>query len=90
MEEGYSQEDFFTVHTNQVAEWSRKGGEWTKYLRPETLYRVSKFEGYLNNTPTQNVKSGMAETRADAQGKVPPKNNPLISKRVKDLKEKYE
>lgn len=45
--EGFRLEDFQKVHTNQAAKW--KGDpERDQYLRPATLYRASKFEGYLN------------------------------------------
>ncbi len=88
MNEDYTKEDFFTIHTNQVAEW--KGTKWVKYLRPETLYCRKKFEGYLNNISTRNIKTGMAETGADLEGRVPSKDNKLISPKMKKIKEQYE
>ncbi|MBQ3871013.1 MAG: conserved phage C-terminal domain-containing protein [Clostridia bacterium] len=44
--EGRTVEDFKRVIRVKVAEW--KGTEHEKYLRPETLFRPSHFESYLN------------------------------------------
>lgn len=46
LKEGYTVEDFKTVHRKKAAEWL--GTEQQQYLRPETLYRPSHFESYLN------------------------------------------
>ena len=89
LKEKFILEDFFKVHTNMVALWKHDKTMF-RYIRPETLYGKKKFEGYINSTPTQSIKTGMAETRADAAGKVPSKDNPLISDRIRKLKEKYE
>ncbi|RJR23625.1 hypothetical protein C4578_04085 [Candidatus Microgenomates bacterium] len=45
-EEDYTFEDFKTVIDNKIAEWSNT--EFSKYLRPATLFKKEKFEGYLN------------------------------------------
>ena len=44
---GYSVDDVKLVIEYQAKEWM--GTDMQKYLRPETLFRESKFEGYLNN-----------------------------------------
>lgn len=44
--EGYTLEDFKQVIDIKTAEW-KDSPEFSKYLRPETLFR-SKFDGYLN------------------------------------------
>ena len=49
MEEGFTKEDFFKVIDNKVRSW--KNTEWEKFLRPETLFCASKFQGYLNEKP---------------------------------------
>uniref|UniRef100_A0A6M3LG03 Putative replication protein n=1 Tax=viral metagenome TaxID=1070528 RepID=A0A6M3LG03_9ZZZZ len=61
--EGFTLEDFKTVHTKKCKEWL--GGEYAKFLRPETLYGT-KFEGYLNQTilPSTTEKS---KTRYDLE-----------------------
>ena len=46
LKDGYTEDDFKTVIDKKFAEW--KGTEWEKYLRPQTLFRPSNFEGYLN------------------------------------------
>ena len=46
--------NFFTVIDNKVSSW--KGTEWEKYLRPETLFCASKFQGYLNEKSTISTK----------------------------------
>jgi len=36
-----------------------KEGEWRMYLRPETLFRKSKFEAYYAEIPTEEEKDEM-------------------------------
>lgn len=48
LNEGYKKEDFVTVIDNKCTEWL--GGEFARFLRPETLFGP-KFEGYLNQPP---------------------------------------
>ena len=47
--EGYTLEDFKHVIDIKTAEW-KDSPEFSKYLRPETLFG-SKFDGYLNQKP---------------------------------------
>ena len=47
--EGYTLEDFKQVIDIKTAEW-KDNPEFSKYLRPETLFG-SKFDGYLNQKP---------------------------------------
>ena len=54
LSEGHTVADFFKVHETKWAEW--KGTEMEKYFRPETLYRPSKFEGYLNQAKNKAKK----------------------------------
>jgi len=44
----------------QSQQWM--GTEMQKYLRPETLFRKSKFEGYLNDA-IQNVDKNKKEEK---------------------------
>ena len=44
--EGYTADDFKKVIDTKTAEW--KDTDMEQYLRPETLFSASKFEGYLN------------------------------------------
>jgi phage replication O-like protein O len=46
--QGFTEEDFQRVHDNMTAKW-KNNPKMNQYLRPATLYRESKFEGYLNN-----------------------------------------
>lgn len=48
--DGYTVDDFKRVIDNKVATWGNDP-RMTNYLRPETLFRASKFEGYLNERP---------------------------------------
>lgn len=59
MEEGFTKEDFFKVIDTKVNTW--KGTEWEKYLRPETLFCASKFQGYLNEKPAEKRHAGSKE-----------------------------
>lgn len=52
--EKFTVDDCKLVIDYKVEEW--KGTEMQKYLRPETLFRPSKFEGYLNAAQTKAPK----------------------------------
>ncbi len=56
LKDGYTEDDFKTVIDKKFAEW--KGTEWEKYLRPQTLFRPSNFEGYLNQKVVKSRKQG--------------------------------
>lgn len=47
LNEGYTVADFCTVIDKKHAEWHNNADQ-CKYLRPETLFRPSHFESYLN------------------------------------------
>lgn len=52
LKDGYSVDDFKKVIDTKVAEW--QGTDWEKYLTPDTLFRPSNFEKYLNQrAPTK-------------------------------------
>lgn len=51
LESGYTEDDFYTVIDKKCAEWI--GTEWEKYLRPDTLFRPSNFESYVNQKITK-------------------------------------
>lgn len=46
LQDGYTMEDCQKVIDKKAAEW--RGTEFERYLRPQTLFRPSKFENYLN------------------------------------------
>ena len=56
-EEGRRLADFQYVHSVKCAEWL--GTDMEKYLSPDTLYRASKFDKYLNQKET--VKKDLGE-----------------------------
>lgn len=60
--EEYTLEDFKTVIDNMCAKWL--GTEREQYLRPSTLFKLSKFDEYLNATPAA-PPSGRVATRED-------------------------
>lgn len=45
--DGFKVEDFYKVIDKKHAEW-KNDSKYCKYLRPETLFRPSHFESYLN------------------------------------------
>ena len=51
LNEGYTVEDCIKVIDVKASEWLRT--DMRKYLRPETLFRASKFESYLQQAPTE-------------------------------------
>lgn len=59
--EGFTLEDFKKVIDNKTTEWL--GTEWEKYIRPSTLFSISKFEGYLNQGGGQNGQNFIGGTR---------------------------
>ncbi len=59
IQEGFTKDDCFKVIDNKVATW--KGTEWEKFLRPDTLFRASKFQGYLNEKPVEKKHAGSRE-----------------------------
>ena len=54
LKDGYTEQECEYVIRNQSALW--KGTEMELYLRCETLFRPSKFEGYLNAPPFKIYK----------------------------------
>ncbi|MGL5415185.1 MAG: conserved phage C-terminal domain-containing protein [Clostridium sp.] len=46
IKDGFTVEDFKTVIDKKYDEW--KGTEYEKYIRPYTLFKIDKFENYLN------------------------------------------
>ena len=52
--EGFTLDDFKKVIDNQTERWLNDP-ENNKYLRPETLFRASKFQGYLNAPPIKGM-----------------------------------
>lgn len=51
LNEGYTVEDCIKVIDVKASEWLRT--DMSKYLRPETLFRASKFESYLQQAPQE-------------------------------------
>ncbi|MEG0790961.1 MAG: conserved phage C-terminal domain-containing protein [Gordonibacter sp.] len=56
-DEGYTLDDFKRVIDNKCASWLGEA-EWEQYLKPATLFRKTKFEGYLNERPIPKKKKG--------------------------------
>lgn len=64
--DGFTEEEFRKVIDTKVATW--KGTDYEQYLRPETLFRASKMDGYLNEVPRARVNdvargSGFSQRR---------------------------
>lgn len=53
--EGYTIEDFKRVIDNKVKQWIHDPN-MNKYLQPNTLFNLNKFEGYLNENITSSTK----------------------------------
>lgn len=47
VKEGFELKDFKKAIDNKTTDWA-KNTKYSKYLRPATLFRASKFEGYVN------------------------------------------
>ena len=61
IKDGYTIEDMKRVIDAKCEEWL--GGEFQKYLRPETLFNATKFESYYSGL-TDESGGGWAERRA--------------------------
>jgi uncharacterized phage protein (TIGR02220 family) len=56
LNEGFTVEDCYKVIDTKVAEWG-SDSRMEKYLRPETLFRASHFEAYLNQQPEEQKRA---------------------------------
>lgn len=56
LKEGYTIDDFKKVIDNKVSDWT--DGDMQKYLRPQTLFRPSNFEAYLNESQKPRPSNG--------------------------------
>lgn len=68
LQEGYSLAEIKLVIDKKVLDW--KGSDYSKYLRPLTLFSKSKFENYLNGTtekPTSGKITKLSDSVAKAQ-----------------------
>ena len=73
MKEGFTIDDFKTVHRKKYDEWG-DDDKMVKYLRPETLYS-NKFEGYLNQKETKSTEFKISSAGAFSvypRMKIPP------------------
>ncbi len=55
LSDGFEIDDFKKVIDNRVSKWM--GTEWEQYLRPNTLFRPSNFENYLNDNSAKKPKT---------------------------------
>jgi len=55
--DGFTAEDMRQVIDNQCRLWL-SDVKMAKYLQPSTLFRASKFEGYLNSAPAAQAREG--------------------------------
>lgn len=66
IKEGFTVDDFKTVHRKKADEW-KNNPEFSKFLRPETLYGT-KFESYLNQKiGVRRLSEAGERTRVNAQ-----------------------
>lgn len=65
--DGYSLDDFKRVIDLKASQWLNDA-YWSKYLRPDTLFKPTKFEAYLNEAPVkqrQPIKSAYQPPQLD-------------------------
>ena len=65
LNEGFTIDDFKAVIDKKCAEW--KGTDFEKYLTPETLFRPSNFEKYLNQKIIPKKQTTIFEQRTYTQ-----------------------
>lgn len=56
LSDGFTVEDCRAVIDNQISLW--RGTDMHKYLRPETLFRPTKFESYVNDAHRCKTEDG--------------------------------
>jgi uncharacterized phage protein (TIGR02220 family) len=83
--EGWRTDDFKKVIDNKVIQWA-KDPKMAEYLRPETLFGT-KFESYLNATPTKPKGSGPSFPTKPAQPQKKPGRVMTEEERIAKLKE---
>ena len=66
MEEGHSVDDFKKVIDNKKREWGNDP-KMVKYLRPETLFRASHFESYLNSVENETTRRNKEDAEINAR-----------------------
>ncbi|MCR1878957.1 conserved phage C-terminal domain-containing protein [Limosilactobacillus reuteri] len=75
LKEGYTVDEMKKIIDNMYSLWHgvtfRNGELGDNYLKPETLFRSSKIDGYLNATPST------ANSQRQRYGKRPPINEPM-------------
>lgn len=64
LKEGFTEEDCMTVINNK---WLDPNFD-KQYFKPETLFRPSNFDGYLNEDPSQYKKWGESKPNQENQG----------------------
>lgn len=77
LDKGFTIEDCKTVIDKKVKDW--KGSDYSKFLRPITLFAKNKFENYLNELNEQQPTSKFAKLSnsvAKAQQLIKFHNNP--------------
>lgn len=66
LEEGHTVDDFKKVIDNKKRDWGNDA-KMVKYLRPETLFRASHFESYLNDVENEAAKRKREDTEINAR-----------------------
>ncbi|NVO88919.1 conserved phage C-terminal domain-containing protein [Lactobacillus rhamnosus] len=56
LNEGFTHQDIKTAIDHVVQAWL--GTDMEQYIRPSTIFRASKFEGYVNDTPYPPSRTG--------------------------------
>lgn len=79
MNDHYTVDDFEKVIDVKVAEW--KGTDQERYLRPETLFRPSHFESYLNQ-PMPKARTGTKKVTKFDQGMVTNYDNRELARMI--------
>src|SRR5687767_11428961 len=67
VKEGATLEQFKFVNENKAAQWLKT--EWEQYLRPDTLYKASRFQGYCNE-PDKRSKTAESLLKGEARMKL--------------------
>jgi len=85
--EKYTIEDFKKVHIEKARQWLKKD-DMRKYLRPSTLYRASRFEGYLQEYYLYRAKLAESKNKKEKEEKAYQKPDADTVKQIRKIVEK--
>ena len=83
LNEGFTVEDFKKVNEIKTRKWLNNDNRI--YLRPITLYRASKFEGYIQEYNLREIEKGRKQKEKRKREKEEQRPNPEAVKKISSI-----